>query len=255
MTILQTLVQLRDDIKLWCINNFSSINKKITTNTESIESVQTELSGKANISHNHDAMYYTETEIDSKLLGKADLDHDHDAEDITSGTLSSDRLPVVPVSKGGTGCSTYRQARAKINNFDLYCVRTLNNLWDSDISYVWQITSISSPNYANVFLVVLEDPDGYMLGAGTYILGSQSIACGAYTVRISELPSTASRAASGDLIEDYFASGAGEGGAESWIAMVSYQTALTADGVMKGDFLSDSGYSLKFYEMGVLPGI
>ena len=32
-----------------------------------------------------------------------DAGHNHTAAEITSGTLSSDRLPVVPVAKGGTG--------------------------------------------------------------------------------------------------------------------------------------------------------
>lgn len=34
-----------------------------------------------------------------------DAGHNHAATEITSGTLSSDRLPVVPVSKGGTGAA------------------------------------------------------------------------------------------------------------------------------------------------------
>lgn len=38
-------------------------------------------------------------------IGAAPSNHEHTASDITSGTLSSDRLPNVPVSKGGTGIS------------------------------------------------------------------------------------------------------------------------------------------------------
>jgi ABC-type uncharacterized transport system fused permease/ATPase subunit len=33
-------------------------------------------------------------------------EHNHKASDITFGTLSSDRLPTVPVTKGGTGATT-----------------------------------------------------------------------------------------------------------------------------------------------------
>lgn len=40
--------------------------------------------------------------------------HTHDASDITSGTLSSDRLPTVPISKGGTGAATSLGAEYKI---------------------------------------------------------------------------------------------------------------------------------------------
>lgn len=41
---------------------------------------------------------------------KADASHKHAASDITSGTLSSDRLPTVPISKGGTGATTRKAA-------------------------------------------------------------------------------------------------------------------------------------------------
>lgn len=41
-------------------------------------------------------------------------DHKHDAADITSGTFSSDRLPTVPVSKGGTGATDAAGARANL---------------------------------------------------------------------------------------------------------------------------------------------
>lgn len=57
-------------------------------------------------SHTHDDRYYTETEINSKvdtinasIDSKAAKSHKHSAADITSGTLSSDRLPSIPVSK------------------------------------------------------------------------------------------------------------------------------------------------------------
>ena len=41
--------------------------------------------------------------VATAVAGKADKDHKHSADDVTSGTMSSDRLPVVPISKGGTG--------------------------------------------------------------------------------------------------------------------------------------------------------
>ena len=41
-------------------------------------------------------------------------DHRHDAGDITTGTMSADRLPVVPVTNGGTGATTAEQACANI---------------------------------------------------------------------------------------------------------------------------------------------
>lgn len=61
--------------------------------------VDSKLNEKADSTHVHDDRYYTETEIDGKLSGKADSSHNHSAADITSGTLSSDRLPSIPVGK------------------------------------------------------------------------------------------------------------------------------------------------------------
>lgn len=44
--------------------------------------------------------------VQTQLDGKAASSHNHAASNITSGTLSSDRLPTVPISKGGTGSTT-----------------------------------------------------------------------------------------------------------------------------------------------------
>ncbi len=50
-------------------------------------------------------------DLQTAVDGKADDDHNHAATDITSGTLSSDRLPTVPVSKGGTGATNAKAAQ------------------------------------------------------------------------------------------------------------------------------------------------
>lgn len=62
--------------------------------------------GAASVVHAHDDRYYTETEINTKIDsinesidGKAAKSHKHSAADITSGTLSYDRLPSIPVGK------------------------------------------------------------------------------------------------------------------------------------------------------------
>ena len=41
--------------------------------------------------------------------------HNHSASDINSGTLDSDRLPIVPLAKGGTGATTAEEARANLD--------------------------------------------------------------------------------------------------------------------------------------------
>lgn len=55
--------------------------------------------------------------IQTQLNGKASSSHDHNASNINAGTLSSDRLPTIPVSKGGTGATTAAAART---NLDVY---------------------------------------------------------------------------------------------------------------------------------------
>lgn len=47
-------------------------------------------------------------------IGASPSDHKHNASDITGGTLSSDRLPTVPITKGGTGATTAAAARSNL---------------------------------------------------------------------------------------------------------------------------------------------
>lgn len=47
-------------------------------------------------------------------IGAAAAEHSHAAGDIDSGTLSADRLPAVPVNKGGTGATTAANARTNL---------------------------------------------------------------------------------------------------------------------------------------------
>ena len=68
--------------------------------------VTDDLTGYSPVNHNHDDRYYTETETDNLLNNKANKSHSHSTSDITSGTLSTSRLPTISVSKGGTGRTT-----------------------------------------------------------------------------------------------------------------------------------------------------
>ena len=45
------------------------------------------------------------SKIQTQLDGKAASSHNHSASNITSDTLSSDRLPTIPINKGGTGAT------------------------------------------------------------------------------------------------------------------------------------------------------
>lgn len=60
-----------------------------------------------------------------------DSSHNHAASNITSGTLSSDRLPTVPITKGGTGATT---AAAALTNLGITATAT-------ELNYVDGVTS------------------------------------------------------------------------------------------------------------------
>ena len=69
--------------------------------------------------------------IQTQLDGKAASSHNHAASNITSGTLSSDRLPTVPITKGGTGATT---ASGALTNLGLTATAT-------ELNYVDGVTS------------------------------------------------------------------------------------------------------------------
>lgn len=55
-----------------------TVNTGFSIVGNSISSLQTAVSGKADTNHNHDDKYYTESEIDTKLSNKSDKTHNHD---------------------------------------------------------------------------------------------------------------------------------------------------------------------------------
>lgn len=72
-------------------------------------------------------------EIKALLAGKAASSHKHAASDINSGTLSSDRLPTVPIAKGGTGATT---AAAALTNLGITATATELNYCDGVTSNI-----------------------------------------------------------------------------------------------------------------------
>lgn len=82
--------------------------------------------------------------IQTQLNDKAASSHDHDASDIISGTLSSDRLPTVPISNGGTGATTSDEA---LVNLGLTATADELNIMDGitattdELNYVGGVTS------------------------------------------------------------------------------------------------------------------
>lgn len=82
--------------------------------------------------------------IDEIASGKANSSHNHAASNITSGTLSSDRLPTVPVTKGGTGSTT---AAGALTNLGITATAAELNKLDgvtattTELNYVDGVTS------------------------------------------------------------------------------------------------------------------
>lgn len=68
-------------------------NKVIDAEFEAIASAMNALDsaidGKANVSHSHNDVYYTETEIDTKLATKSDTTHNHNSAYDTKGAASA----------------------------------------------------------------------------------------------------------------------------------------------------------------------
>lgn len=85
--------------------------------------------------------------VQTQLDGKAASSHNHAASNITSGTLSSDRLPTVPVSKGGTGATT---AAAALTNLGITATAAELNYVDGVTSNIQtQLNAKSASNHTH----------------------------------------------------------------------------------------------------------
>lgn len=73
---------------------------------------------------------------------KASKVHEHTGSDIVSGTIDSDRLPIMPVSKGGTNAATVSAART---NLDVYSKS------ETDIAISTAITQVIGEAIANSY--------------------------------------------------------------------------------------------------------
>ena len=84
---------------------------------------------------------------------RAAAQHTHAASDIDSGTLDSDRLPVVPISKGGTGAETAAAALTALGAASFSsCAVTLTTAGWSNGKQTVTVSGILSDEAAQVIL-------------------------------------------------------------------------------------------------------
>ena len=93
--------------------NGKALSANITLSADDVEAVPTtrtinghELTSDITLTAADIGGIGTSSNVQEQLDGKAASSHNHSASNITSGTLSSDRLPTVPIAKGGTGATT-----------------------------------------------------------------------------------------------------------------------------------------------------
>jgi hypothetical protein len=129
--------------------------------------------------------------LQSSISEKADSSHNHSASNITSGTLSSDRLPTVPVTKGGTGATT---AAGALTNLGLTATAAELNKMDgvtattTELNYVDGVTSNIQTQ--------LDSKQAAITGGATTITGSNLtanralISNGSGKVAVSDITNT-----------------------------------------------------------------
>ena len=86
----------------------------------------------------------------AKIKGAfAALSHKHAAGDVTSGTLAADRLPVVPVAKGGTGATS---ASAALASLGAASESDLDGLRDSlsNVLNGWDLRQLTSSDFNDI---------------------------------------------------------------------------------------------------------
>lgn len=156
----ESLSTFVDEIKAYADEAVSTkANASHTHTIANITNLQSTLDGKAASSHTHTVANISDltataaelnymdgvtSSVQTQLDGKAASSHNHAASNITSGTLSSDRLPTVPVAKGGTGATT---AAAALTNLGITATAAELNKMDgitattAELNYVDGVTS------------------------------------------------------------------------------------------------------------------
>lgn len=95
------------------VNALADMNNAIDRSEQNLEKAVAEYEAAiGNIAKAKEEIIDTLTPED---IGASPSEHEHDASDIKSGTVLADRLPVVPVNKGGTGATDALAAIINLN--------------------------------------------------------------------------------------------------------------------------------------------
>ena len=94
---------VEDSVKSYMDVKTKEIDERLDTMSENINGLVTE-----------SELNSARTSLQEAINTKANSTHGHHASDINSGTLSSDRLPTVPITKGGTGATDATTARSNL---------------------------------------------------------------------------------------------------------------------------------------------
>lgn len=131
--------------------------------------IQTQLNGKAAVSHTHDDRYYTEDEVDGLLAAKANTSHTHSADNITSGTLALDRIPTITDAKiQGMSASKLTGTIPQAN---------LPSYVDDVLEYNGQSTFPPTGESGKIYVDTLTNRT-YRWGGSSYVEISSSLALG-----------------------------------------------------------------------------
>ncbi|MBS6366957.1 MAG: hypothetical protein KH420_06360 [Clostridiales bacterium] len=115
--------------------------------------------GLGNVDNTADADKPISTATQTALNGKANTSHTHAAGDITSGTLDTARLPVIPISKGGTGAATVEAALSALGALTIKKIHTKNINFTNSTTGKHELDDLSGLNLGQYRMVFVELTD------------------------------------------------------------------------------------------------
>lgn len=138
------------------------------TTTDDVDSIVGGTGVTADRYLNSTGLSYLWTKLVAWATGKfAALKHTHPASDVTSGTLSADRLPTVPIAHGGTGATT---AAAALTNLGAASESELATVRDSVSQFDMTVDANSAPSMLDAIKKVVDSMDSQRV----------NFACGQY---------------------------------------------------------------------------